>query len=141
MEYRNLIEELMDTKVKGLFEKPFDEVMNITGINGLNINMISASAEILECKLWCEIFMDNRVESIRVLEKWENSDDGIFLVLSVLEDGVMQGLYIDDEGMVEYKWYDQLIRESNYWEMKRLTGEKLGNYFALMNEAYFEDWF
>lgn len=43
--------------------------------------------------------------------------------------------------MVEYKWYDQLIRESNYWEMKRLTGEKLGNYFARMNEAYFEDWF
>jgi len=139
MEYRNIIEELMDTKGKELLSTPFGAVMDLNQIRCINLDILAGHAKILTWRLWQEILSNDAVETLEVIEKWDVEENSHFLVLDKDQDDNMTGIFIDGNGMIEYTHYGHLIRNDDGWDMNRLKGNKLGNYYSSFNDVYFED--
>lgn len=138
MEYRNIIEELMDTKVKELLDKPFGAVMNMNNVVRYDFSNITEFGYYLDKRLWQEILSNEKVASLDVIEKWENIYGGEFLVLDSSED-VMSGIIIFVDGTINYTHFSTTAKDDGPWEMSRLKGNKLGNYYSSFDEIYFED--
>lgn len=138
MEYRNIIEELMDTKVKELLNKPFGAVMNLNHVVRYNLSNIIEASDFLDKRLWQEILSNEKVASLDVIEKWENIYGGEFLVLDS-SNGIMSGVIIFVDGTINYTHFSTAIKDDGPWEMSRLKGNKLGNYYSSFDDIYFED--
>lgn len=140
MEYTNLLETIIESKIRELEEEMYGKLKEVYGRKYIaKINTIRGYTVRFDFLLWKKVLNDRRTANVEVLDAWESTSrkGGYKLILSVDEDEFAFGLDISKKGEVKYGSYRYPNLPYSYNPINS-NRKKLCNYFELMDSSYFE---